>query len=145
MSTHVMSRTCLIYTLGFLRAFPHCSPPLHSSPCFALTLSYHLFIMSAFFDGNMGPHFYNAEMQANWSQYTDWQYYMLTRDIEAVETSQKMDMQYKLLDKVLSSLLELQLDFKAYKSCSACHSCGRRGVKSPAPVGRSYGGRNLPR
>ena len=66
-----------------------------------------------FFDGNMAPPSSNAEMQANWSEYTDWQCYMLIRDIKAAETSQQLAVQSKLLDKVLSSLLELQLDISA--------------------------------
>ena len=75
--------------------------------------------MSAFVDGNMAPPSSNEEMQVNWSQYTDWQRYMLTRDIEAAETTRQLNKQCQLLDKVLSNLLELQLDFKAHKCRSA--------------------------
>ena len=99
--------------------------------------------MSVFFDGNMAPPSSQEEMQANWSQYTDWQHYMLTRDMEAAEMTRQLNKQSKLLDKVLSNLLELQVDFKAYKCRSVCQSCGRGGVQSPTPVGRSYGSRKL--
>ena len=140
----VMSNPSGIYTSGPPPVpFPHSSatptPPFTSS--FPPSIIYS--IMSVFFDGNMAPPSSNEEMQANWSQYTDWQRYMLTRDIEAAETTRQLGKQCKLVDKVLSNLLELQLDFKAHKRRSACQFCGRGGVQSPSPVGRSYGSRKL--
>ena len=138
-----MSSPGCIDTLGPLCAFPHCSTSSHSSPCFIFTFLYHLLIMSTFFDGSMGPPSSNEEMQVNWGQYTAWQCYMLTRDIEAAETTRHLDQQHKLLDKALSTLFELQLEFQAYKCRSACQSCGRRGVQSPSPVGRSHWSRVL--
>ena len=141
---HVMNSPGGIYTLGpsLVLSLHHSATP---TPPFTLSSSSSIpaFIMSAFFDGNMAPPSSNEEMQANWSQYTDWQCYMLTRDIEAAEMTRQLNKQCKLLDKVLSNLLELQLDFKAHKHRSACQSCGRGGIQSPAPVGRSYGGRKL--
>ena len=138
---HVMSSPGGIYTLGLPYAFPHHPTTLHSSPYLAFTSLYPLFTISAFIDGNMGSPSSNEEMQANWAQYTPWQCYMLTKNIEAAETTRHLDQQHRLLEKVLVSLFNLQLEFKAYKDHSPCQSCGRRGVQSPPPVSRGHGGR----
>ena len=99
---------------------------------------------SIFFDSGLPPptndNGYN--FPGAWEGYSLWQKYLMSKNCESAELAQqRVEEHAHLLNNLLSSFLELQSEFRAYRDHNPCQTCSRlrgddsraRGPSQPPP------------
>ena len=117
---------------------------LPSSLIFLTTMSSSEMNDSIFFDSGLPPPTDNNgyNFPGDLEGYSLWQKFLLTRNCESAELAQqRVEEHAHLLNNLLSSFLELQSEFFAYKEHNPCQACSRlrgddsrvRGPSQPPP------------
>ena len=119
-------------------------PLLPSSPLILTAMSSSEMNDSIFFDSGLPPptndNGYN--FPGDWEGYSLWQKYLMSKNCESAELAQQCVEEHShLLNNLLSSFLELQSEFFAYRDHNPCQTCARlrgndsriRGPSQPSP------------
>ena len=116
----------------------------HYSPPLFIVMSSSEMNNSIFFDSGLPPptndNGYN--FPGAWEGYSLWQKYLMSKNCESTELAQqRVEEHTHLLNNLLSSFLELQSEFFAYRDHNPCQTCSRlcgddsrvRGPSQPPP------------
>ena len=116
--------------------------PLPSPPFSSTIMSSSEMNDSIFFDSGLPPPTTEYNFSDGLEGYSLWQKYLLSRNCESAEMAQqRVEEHAQLLNNLLSSFLELQSEFFAYRDHNPCQTCARirgddsriRGPSQPPP------------
>ena len=101
-------------------------PLLPSSPFTFITMSSSEMNNSIFFDSGLPPPTNGYDFPDRLEGYSLWQKYLLSKSCESAELAQqRVEEHAQLLNNLLSSFLELQSKFFAYRDHNPCQTCAR--------------------
>ena len=93
---------------------------------------------SIFFDSGLSPPTTGYNFSEGLEGYSLWQKFLLSRNCESAEMAQqRVEEHAQLLNNLLSSFLELQSEFFAYRDHNPCQTCTRLRGDDPRTRGSS--------